>query len=148
MLSQTCAKLDRPAPVISFHSSTDQLTSYPNDRSGIENIAKLNHCKTGPTDSMQYGGPTTLPDPVCFVTPNGVGDPDAPDPLHVPLQACKASSPASKCVTWSGCDEGVEVVFCTVVASSQPLGGHILYNNDTLLDLAEVAWPFFKKFWK
>jgi hypothetical protein len=46
------------------------------------------------------------------------------------------------------CDDGVEVKFCTVVASTQPLGGHILYNNDTRLDLSEVAWRFFKKFQK
>jgi poly(3-hydroxybutyrate) depolymerase len=148
MLSQTCAKLDRPTPVISFHSSTDSLTSYPTDRTGMESIARLNNCKAGPTETKVYGGPTSAADPVCYVTPNGVGDPDAPDPLHVPLQACQAASPASKCVTWSQCDEGVEVVFCTVVGASQPLGGHILYNNDTQLDLAEVAWPFFKKFWK
>jgi hypothetical protein len=36
----------------------------------------------------------------------------------------------------------------TVSASTQPLGGHILYNDDTQLDVAEVAWTFFKKFWK
>ena len=40
------------------------------------------------------------------------------------------------------------MIFCTVAASSQPLGGHILYNNDTMLDLAEVTSPFFKKFRK
>lgn len=40
------------------------------------------------------------------------------------------------------------MIFCTVAAGTQPLGGHILYNNDTQLNLAEVAWPFFKKFWK
>jgi len=64
------------------------------------------------------------------------------------FQQCQASAPASKCVSWTQCDDGVEVVFCTVVASTQPLGGHILYNNDTSLDLSEVAWRFFKKFQK
>ena len=38
----------------------------------MANIAKLNGCKTGPTDSVQYGGPMTSMDPVCFVTPNGI----------------------------------------------------------------------------
>jgi poly(3-hydroxybutyrate) depolymerase len=148
MLTQGCAKLDRPTPVISFHSSTDTLTSYPNDRSGIENIARMNNCKSGPTDSRLYGGPNTASEPVCYVNANGVGAPDAPDPLTIPLRACQPTAPESRCVTWSQCDEGVEVMFCTVAGATQPLGGHILYNNDTQLDVAEVTWPFFKKFWK
>lgn len=148
MLSQGCDKLDRPTPVISFHSMTDQLTSYSDDQTLMGKIASFNHCKTGPTDADQYGGMMTSMDPVCFVTPNGVGAPNAMDPLHIPLQPCLTSSPASKCVSWTDCDDGVEVKFCTVVASSQPIGGHILYNNDTLLDLSEVAWRFLKKFQK
>jgi poly(3-hydroxybutyrate) depolymerase len=148
MLQQGCTALAKPTPVISFHATTDQLTSYPADQTLMQSIATLNHCKMGPTASTEYGGPMSSTDPVCFVTPNGVGAPDAPDPLHIPLQACQASAPATKCVTWTQCDEGVEVVFCTVIASTQPLGGHILYNNDTSLDLSEVAWRFFKKFQK
>jgi hypothetical protein len=49
---------------------------------------------------------------------------------------------------WTGCDEGVEVRFCTVAASTQQLGGHLLYRNDTSLALGPVAWQFIKKFWK
>lgn len=148
MLSQTCSKLAKPTPVISFHSMTDQLTSYSADQTLMQNIAQMNNCKMGPTASMQYGGANTSTDKVCFVTPNGVGAPDATDPYHIPLEACQSAKPASTCVTWSQCDGGVEVIFCTVAASTQPLGGHILYNNDTQLDLSAVAWPFFKKFWK
>lgn len=148
MLSQTCSKLDRPTPTISFHSMTDMLTSYADDRANMEKIAKFNNCKSGPTESLHFGGPMTSMDPVCFATPNGVGDPDQSDPYHIPLVPCASSLPETKCVSWTECDEGVEVVFCTVPASSQPLGGHILYNNDGNLDLSEVAWPFFKKFWK
>jgi poly(3-hydroxybutyrate) depolymerase len=148
MLQQGCTMLSKPTPVISFHSQTDMLTSYSADQTLMGNIAMMNHCKMGPTPSMVYGGANTLPDPVCYTMSNGVGAPNAPDPYHIPLQACKSSSPASTCVTYSQCDDGVEVIFCTVAASTQPLGGHILYNNDTMLDLAEVAWPFLKKFWK
>jgi hypothetical protein len=126
----------------------DQLTDYTADRNGAQHIADLNHCKNGPTDAMTFGGPNTDPDPVCFDMPNGVGDPDAPDPLTIPLVPCKTTVKESKCVRWDGCDEGVEVIFCTVNADSQPIGGHILYNNDTQLAPAAVAWPFFKKFWK
>ena len=148
MLTQSCSKLDRPTPVISFHAMSDQLTDYMADRNNTQKIAMFNNCKMGPTESMHYGGAMTSTDPVCFATPNGVGDPDAADPYHIPLVPCSSGKPETKCVTWSQCDEGVEVVFCTVAASSQPIGGHILYNNDTLLNLSEVAWPFFKKFWK
>jgi polyhydroxybutyrate depolymerase len=148
MLSQSCAKLSKPTPTISFHSTTDQLTSYSGDQSTMASIANFNHCKSGPTASLQYGGTGGLPDPVCFVTGIGPGKPKAMDPYHVPLQPCPSSAMATKCVTWSDCDDGVEVVFCTVPAGSQPLGGHVLYANDTQLDLSEVAWPFFKKFWK
>jgi polyhydroxybutyrate depolymerase len=148
MLQQSCAQLSKPTPVISFHASGDQLTSYSADQSLMQTIAGFNNCKSGPTPSMSYGGPKSSPDPVCFVNSNSIGAPDAPDPYHIPLQACPSSAPESDCVTYSQCDNGVEVVFCTVAASSQPLGGHVLYNNDTQLDLSAVAWPFFKKFWK
>jgi poly(3-hydroxybutyrate) depolymerase len=148
MLSQTCSKLERPTPTISFHSMTDQLTSYADDRTNMERIAMFNNCKKGPTDSLHYGGAMSPPDAVCYAMSNGVGDPDAPDPLNIPLIACPSSLPETKCVSWTECDEGVEVVFCTVPASSQPIGGHILYNNDGNLALAEVAWPFFKRFQK
>jgi len=148
MLSQSCDKLAKPTPVISFHSMTDMLTNYSDDQTLQGTIAGYNHCKTGPMPSVSYGGANSSPDPVCYVMPNGVGDPDAADPYHIPLQPCPTSAPESTCVKYSDCDDGVEVVFCTVSASSQPLGGHILYNNDTQLNLAEVAWPFFKKFWK
>jgi polyhydroxybutyrate depolymerase len=148
MLQQSCASLSKPTPVISFHATGDQLTSYSADQMLMGTIAGFNNCKSGPTASASYGGPNSSPDKVCFVTPNGIGAPDAPDPYHIPLQACPTSAPETDCVTYSQCDNGVEVTFCTVAASSQPLGGHVLYNNDTQLDLSEVAWPFFKKFWK
>jgi hypothetical protein len=148
MLQQSCSSVSKPTPVISFHSSTDQLTSYSADQSLMGMIAGFNNCKMGPSPAMSYGGPNTSTDPVCFVTPNGIGAPDAPDPYHIPLQPCPSSAPETDCVSYTQCDNGVEVVFCTVAASSQPLGGHILYNNDTQLDLSAVAWPFLKKFWK
>jgi poly(3-hydroxybutyrate) depolymerase len=148
MLTQSCAMLSKPTPVISFHSMTDQLTSYSTDQTLMQTIATFNNCKMGPTPGAQYGGAMSSPDKVCFVTPNGVGDPTPADPLHIPLQACPTSAKTSSCVTWTQCDGGVEVIFCTVSAASQPLGGHILYNNDTQLDLSAIMWPFFKKFWK
>jgi poly(3-hydroxybutyrate) depolymerase len=147
MLTQSCAKLDRPTPTISFHAMGDQLTSYDDDLTNMTAIAKFNNCKMGPTDSVQYGGMMSSPDPVCITMPNGVGDMDAPDRFSYPLMACDGL-PVTKCRSWTECDEGVEVVFCTVDASTQPIGGHILYANDSQLALGVVGWNFFKKFWK
>ena len=148
MLSQTCSKLERPTPTISFHATGDQLTNYMDDKTNMQKIADFNHCKTGPTDSVQYGGPMTSMDPYCITMANGVGDPDAPDRFSYPLAACDSSLPATKCVSWTECDDGVEVVFCTVPADKQPIGGHILYANDSHLAIGVVAWEFFKKFAK
>ena len=147
MLSQACASVSRPIPMISFHAMGDQLTSYADDRALAQRVADLNHCMSGPTDWKKFGGAGTAEDPVCFAMPNGIGDPDAPDPLNIPLVPCSSSLPQSACVRWDQCDEGVAVVFCTVNAATQPIGGHILYNNDTQLAPAAVAWPFFKSFW-
>lgn len=150
MVTQACAGLSRPTPVISFHAVGDQLTNYEADKSGIENIARLNNCKTGPTPdpTRVYGGPNTVKDPVCFPEPVNAGAPEETNRYGYSIVECKTSFPESNCITWSQCDEGVEVVFCTVSADSQPIGGHILYHNDSALQLATVGWRFLKKFWK
>jgi poly(3-hydroxybutyrate) depolymerase len=150
MLTQSCDQLARPAPFIAFHATGDQLTDYAADMSGAANVAQLNHCKMGPTADpmMVYGGANTVSDATCFEHPVNVGAPDNPNRYTYPIVACQSSLPESSCVKWTQCDEGVEVVFCTVAAGSQPIGGHILYHNDTALQLATVGWKFFKKFWK
>ena len=112
-------------------------------------MAELNNCKNGPmANAMVFGGPNTNMDPVCFETPVVAGGPDAADPYAVPLAACPASAPPTTCEKWDQCDEGVEVVYCTVDADSQIYGGHLLYTNDTGLNLPALAWPFLKKFQK
>lgn len=143
-----CSSIARPLPIIAFHATGDQLTSYQNDYNNIEHMAQLNHCQRGPVRANVYGGPNSDPDPVCYERVLGPGVPDAVDPATVPLVPCPTSRPESTCVKWDQCDEGVEVVFCTVDAHTQNIGGHILYTNDTGLSLGAVTWPFFKKFWK
>ena len=61
---------------------------------------------------------------------------------------CPAARPETKCDLWTECDEGVEVMMCSVNAANQEIGGHILYTNDTGLSLPALAWPFLKKNWK
>lgn len=63
------------------------------------------------------------------------------------MRKTQVSRPQTTCVGWDQCDEGVEVMFCTVDAGTQNLGGHILYTNDTGLSLGAVTWQFFKKLW-
>jgi hypothetical protein len=74
--------------------------------------------------------------------------PASPDRFSYPLVPCDSALPATKCVSWTECNDGVEAVFCTVPADKQPIGGHILYANDSQLAIGVVAWSFFKKFWK
>jgi hypothetical protein len=147
-LSTACPRIARPLPLISFHSETDQLTSYAGDRKGTEAVAKLNNCKRGPTPLASFGGPNSSPLPFCFKSPPKSGSPDAADPYAVPMAACPSSAKESTCIQWDQCDEDVKVVFCTVSAATQTLGGHLLYSNDTGLNVAVMSWDFLKQFWK
>ncbi len=147
MLSNPCASIDRPIPHIAFHATTDALTSYADDERLASQMVQHNGCDPTP-ETVYYGGPNTSSEPVCFAMPYGVGSPDAPDPFAIPLSACPSDRPEASCEVWTGCDEGVEVRFCTVPGANQELGGHLLYRNDTSLALGPLAWQFFKKFWK
>ncbi|MET0388238.1 MAG: hypothetical protein ABW321_19855 [Polyangiales bacterium] len=149
MLTNTCASLSRPTPAIIFHAMTDSITSYEDSRTLAGAMAALNECQTGPEmDALVFGGPMSAMDAACFATPPKPGDPPAADPTTVPFAMCPSDRPISTCTRWTGCADGVEVLFCTVEAADQIYGGHLLYNNDTGLNLPALAWPFFKKFWK
>lgn len=146
MLSNRCPSIARPIPHMSFHARTDSITSYADDEALAQQMVTLNGCDPTP-QTRYYGGPRSELDAVCFQTPYGPGSPDAADPYSVPLAPCAADRPESSCRVWSGCDEGVEVAFCTVEAAEQVYGGHLLYTNDTGLNLAALAWSFLKRFW-
>lgn len=148
MLANTCPALPKPTPLISFHAPSDSITSYEDDRANTEKVAKLNNCKSGPKDWATYGGANSDPRAHCFAMPPKLGSPDAPDPAAIPMAPCPKTAKETKCIGWDQCDDGVEVVFCSVPGEGQQYGGHLLYNNDTGLNLPQVAWPFLKKFWK
>lgn len=148
MLANTCPSIPKPMPLISFHAPTDSITSYEDDRANTEKVAKLNNCKSGPKPWAKFGGESSDPRPYCFASPPKLGSPDAPDPTAIPFVPCPKTAKQAECIGWDQCDEGVEVVFCSVPGADQQYGGHLLYNNDTGLNLPQVAWPFLKKFWK
>lgn len=148
MLANTCPSLPKPTPLISFHAPSDSITSYEDDRANTEKVAKLNNCKSGPKPWAKFGGAGSDPRPYCFASPPKLGSPDAPDPTAIPFAPCPQAAKQTECIVWDQCDEGVEVVFCSVPGTDQQYGGHLLYNNDTGLNLPQVAWPFLKKFWK
>ena len=149
MLTNTCPGLTRPMPALIFHAPTDQLTSYQGSKDLAASMARLNNCKMGPMmNAKVFGGPMSAPDPVCFEMPLMPGGPNAMDPTTVPYVKCPEARPETKCDLWTECDEGVEVMMCSVSAANQEIGGHILYTNDTGMSLPALAWPFLKKNWK
>lgn len=147
MLSNDCMSITQPTPHLAFHATTDQLTSYADDEELAERMAMLNGCNMTP-ETIYYGGPNTSKDIACFKTPYGLGSPDAKDPYAIELSACPTDRKESSCKVYKDCKPGSEVRFCTVAASTQQLGGHLLYRNDTSLALGPVAWQFLKQFWK
>jgi hypothetical protein len=147
MLTNTCPSITQPTPALILHSETDSITSYADSRKLAEKMVQLNKCQGAPT-KKSFGGPNSAEDKVCFEMPYGPGSPDAKDPYAVSITACPKERPESVCELWSQCDEGAQVMFCTVEAAKQKYGGHLLYTNDTGLHLAALAWPFLKQFWK
>ena len=123
--------------MIAFHAKGDSIVPYSGGHDGAVMWAAANHCKSGPTPSLTFGGPQADDRALCLAS---TGDTSAP----WKLAACDKSAPPTTCETWDQCDEGVKVVFCTVSSDKQPVGGHILYFNDTGLSLAAVSWEFFK----
>ena len=77
----------------------------------------------------------------------GTGDADA-----VTLLA-GASKPLQRCEAYTSCAEGVEVQLCSVVGTAftgipglEPFAGHLLYFNDSGLNVASETWGFLSRF--
>ncbi|MFP6630279.1 MAG: hypothetical protein VCC67_14715 [Myxococcota bacterium] len=57
------------------------------------------------------------------------------------------ATPLQRCETYTACSEGVEVQLCSVVGA--PIGGfegHLLYFNNSGLDVAAQTWGFMSRF--
>lgn len=123
------------APLIGFHATGDSIVPYQAGINGATTWAEALHCSTGPTPSESHGGNASAGKEHCIASTGN-------DQWQ--LVACDPSLPATTCQSWSDCDGGQRVTFCDVPGANQPVGGHILYFNDTQLSLAAVAWEFFQ----
>lgn len=127
------------APLIAFHAPGDTIVPYSYGQQAAAKWAAANHCDPQPAASMTFAGGAVDERALCLAS-------EAGDQPPWRLEPCASASPATTCVAWNGCDNGNNVTLCDVSASSQPVGGHILYFNDSRLSLAAVAWEFFKQF--
>ena len=127
--------MSQTAPLIGFHATGDSIVPYQAGVDGAAVWAEALHCGNGPTPSDNHGGPSSNGKEHCLA-------PSGNDQWK--LVACDPNLPAATCQSWTDCDGGQRVTFCDVPGGNQPVGGHILYFNDTQLSLAAVAWEFFQ----
>jgi poly(3-hydroxybutyrate) depolymerase len=135
-----CNTLPKPLADIQFDDMPD--FAFSDSQSSVTNLAKVDNCKSGPTDWKTFDSKTT--DPVCLKNP---------DDNATTLVPCNTITPAvqpTTCQIWDQCDGGVRVVFCIVAAgtlhgaANAAIDGHIIYENSTNLNTPSVAWRFFK----
>jgi poly(3-hydroxybutyrate) depolymerase len=140
----TCSSLSKPIPLISFDAEPD--FAYGGHVTAMESVVRANNCK-GEAKPWITIDPTYT-EPVCR---NAKQDTKA---ILVPCNTV-TSQPVEPtvCKIWDECDAGSKVVWCDVAPnmehgeSNAALDAHILYENDTLLNMPSVAWRFFKTFW-
>ncbi|HET8936684.1 MAG TPA: hypothetical protein VFN67_24745 [Polyangiales bacterium] len=140
----TCSTVKQPIPLISFDGKPD--FAYDSHLSANESVVKANNCKGEAkpwlTIDMNYT------EPVCR---------DAKQNTMAKLVPCNTVTSQmikpTVCKIWDQCDGGVKVAWCDVSPnmehgeSNAALDAHILYENDSLLNMPSVAWRFFKEFW-
>lgn len=132
---ETCESVAEPAPLIAFHSVDDGTIDYQEGLDAVEAWALANNCQNGPYPSMTFGGSGAGQEEVCYEE----------SATGFELAACDPNNAPTSCETWDQCDNGVEVVFCTV-PTDVGANGHILYRNSTKLSLAAVTWQFWSTF--
>lgn len=137
-LEGTTCNTSHRAPLIAFHSKTDESVDYASGTAAYAAWIKANHCTGGPATTATYGGPDGDTSALCLASGPGLAPPWT-------LAPCKSISSVTTCDTYDSCDNG-KATFCTVAADKQLIGGHILYVNDTKLSLAAVTWQYFKQF--
>jgi poly(3-hydroxybutyrate) depolymerase len=140
----TCSSLKKPIPLISFAAMPD--FAYDSVLNATDSAVAAYNCIGEAKPYITIDGSYT--EPVCRTAKQ--------DPM-AQLVPCNTvtSQPIEPtvCKIWDQCDGGAKVVWCEVSPnmehgeSNAALDAHILYENDTLLNMPSVAWRFFKTFW-
>jgi poly(3-hydroxybutyrate) depolymerase len=140
----TCRSTKKPIPVISFDAKPD--FAYDGNLAATTAMAQLNKCKSGPKPWKTIDATTT--EAVCRTAKQ-----DTKAQLVPCSQVTSAKVAPTTCKVWDDCEDGVKVVFCDVAPNTEhgsrnaAVDAHILYENNTILNLPSVAWRFFKEFW-
>jgi poly(3-hydroxybutyrate) depolymerase len=139
----TCSTVKKPIPLISFDAEPD--FAYDGHVTAMESVVRANNCKGEAKPWLTIDGNYT--EPVCR---NAKQDPMA---MLVPCNTVTSQTvEPTVCKIWEECDDGVKVAWCDVAPnmehgeSNAALDAHILYENDTLLNMPSVAWRFFQMF--
>jgi poly(3-hydroxybutyrate) depolymerase len=141
----TCDSIKKPISVISFDGMPD--FAYDGNLSATTAMAKLNHCKRGPTPWLTVDD--KYEEAVCRTAKQ-----DVKATLVPCTQVTSAKIEPTTCKIWDQCDDGVKVVFCDVAPNTEhgesnaATDAHIIYENNTILNTPSLAWRFFKSFWK
>jgi poly(3-hydroxybutyrate) depolymerase len=140
----TCNSLSKPIPLISFDAEPD--FAYGGHQDANTSVVRANNCQGDAKPWLTID--SMYPEPVCRTAKQ--------DPM-AKLVPCKDVTSAmikpTVCKIWDQCDGGVKVAWCDVSPndehgeSNAALDAHILYENNSLLNMPSVAWRFFKEFW-
>jgi poly(3-hydroxybutyrate) depolymerase len=138
-----CNTVTKPIPIISFAATGD--FAFDGCKSANESVAMANNCQGSPKPWKTIDKNTT--ETWCR---------DSKQNTMAKLVPCNTVTSVmiepTECVFWDQCDGGVQVVWCEVAPNTEhgpenaSLDAHIIYENNTLLNMASVAWSFFKQF--
>lgn len=135
-----CRSIPEPISVITFDAEPD--FAYAGSVSASDAMVGLNNCNSEPEIWLTID--SNYDEPVCRHEENST------DPQLVPCSSVNPPIEPTVCKRWTGCDDGVEVVFCEVSPGTShgpanaPSDAHILYQNRSQLNLPSLAWRFFK----
>jgi poly(3-hydroxybutyrate) depolymerase len=141
--ASNCTSVKQPIPVIAFDDMPD--FAYQGSVDAIDNMVMLEHCKGGPKQWAKID--SMYKEAVCRSAKEDV------NAKLIPCTDVTGAMEPTTCQVWDECDGDVQVVFCEVAANTEhgagneSLDGHIIYENNSLLNTPSVAWRFFKQFW-
>ncbi len=135
-----CNRVGKALPVITFDAQPD--FAYVTAVSASNTMVDLNNCSSGPSTWLTVD--SNYDEPVCF------DDPYADKPNLVPCSSIRPAIEPTVCKRWYDCDRDVEVVFCDVAPGNshgqgnESTDAHVLYYNNSHLNLPSLAWRFFQ----